>query len=173
MVSLALCPAGNPVRGAREERRGFFKSFPLLALLGVSCVSPTAQDTSPFPEEYRQVIYAEWALCQNVLGCLGYEAGGVSPEDFRWRVHSAQFTCGDVEATSGCFSAEHNMIEFYSGHTWVVRHECGHAILYALNQRPIWRCFGHYEQASQLCQDYFHEVAYWPQYCSLEGKRYE
>lgn len=133
----------------------------ILVLLLWSCESPTTQGPVGLPSGWETIVKYEWGFAQSVLVCIGYrEAVDVSPESFRWEVLSSQFYCGN-EYTSGCFSPDEELIRFYEKHSFVIKHEAGHAIVWKLNKRPLWKCYGHPEK--DWCPD---KLKNWEKYCS-------
>jgi hypothetical protein len=140
----------------RANRAGLVSVF--AALLWGSCAAQRVQD----PLEFPQTILSEWAICERILLCLGYEPGGVGPEHFTWIAHSERFICGE-RFTDGCFTPAKMRIDFHLGRSWVIRHECGHAILWSLGD-PAYRCFDHPEDEG--CEE--EPVARWAKYCSIE-----
>ena len=114
----------------------------ILAACGAdSPSSPTASSLSP-------VVLSEWAIAQqNLAPYVGGRASSVTPDAFRWIEHGGKFPCPpDPEPRfNGCFLPDAPggpRIEFDATAPSIVRHEGGHAILWALGD-PRWDCFEH------------------------------
>ena len=155
--------------GSSGRRRGGGFIFFFLLLFSCDFITQPSGVPPKFPEGTEQLIRGEWAICQNILRCLGYDVERFTPEQFRWVAHSSTFNCAGG-STSGCFTPDERLIEFYTDHYWAVRHECGHATLWALDHKPGYLCFGHGALAfnQEFCEIYYPKETFWERFCPIQ-----
>lgn len=112
----------------------------VLSLVACGKSGPTAARAPDLPA----AIYSAWAEGQrDVEPYVGARAYAFAPEDFDWTERRGLFSCGDELDRAGCFWPNpqgRSRIEWSADHPGVVRHEAGHAILYALGD-PRWSCY--------------------------------
>lgn len=130
-----------------RRRRGRAVVLGILGGLGLllvfSLFGCNIPPTSPQPP-LEPHIYKGWQGAQYLLTqlkpppvCDPYR---YRAEDFVFRPVDGMFKCDDIQ-TSGCFKPP--KLISYNIHTPdVLRHEGGHAILYAMKD-PRWQCFQH------------------------------
>jgi hypothetical protein len=106
------------------------------ALLLSSCTTPMSPTTVPDLQGTRD---REWAVAQEVLAGWGVNAYSVPPQRFVWQSHDGPFPCGGVDQANGCFSPTTRTIDYNTQQAHVIRHEAGHAILWALGY-GCWKC---------------------------------
>jgi len=116
-------------------------------LITLACTNPSPLATSissPLPP----VVSLEWTIAQkNLVAYVGDRAHSVMPEMFLWQEHPAKFPCPPIDEPrfSGCFhpdGLDGPRIEWDRAAPSILRHESGHAILWALDD-PRWDCFEH------------------------------
>lgn len=110
--------------------------FLLVFILGCQSISGPS-------DAYHSIIEAEFAIAQEkVAREYTIQAWAVSVGDFSWQRHNGPFMCGD-ELANGCFHYPSRTITWNVQTPQVIRHEAGHALLYALGYYDKWRCYEH------------------------------
>jgi len=137
----------------REQQRRITSSIALvlvLVTLGCTNTSPIATSTSSL---VPLVVYTEWAVAQeNLVAYAGDRGRTVIPEMFIWQERPGKLACPPIAEPrfNGCFHPDASggpRIEWDRAAPSILRHESGHAILWALED-PRWDCFEHDDPSS-------------------------
>jgi len=141
------------------------RRFLLLGLLFLASCSRTQLSPSE-PPPISETVRAEWVIAQEkVVTLAGPRASAICPEAFQWREHVGMFVCPPSSALKqGCFGPDAPggpRVDWDTTAPSIVRHESGHAILWALGD-PRWDCFEHNDPGNpnfeERCAGLFQEA---------------
>jgi len=124
-----------------------------LACTNESPTSPTSSTATSVSSSLPPVVSTEWAIGQNTLvAYVGDRAYSIVPEVFHWKELEGKFPCPPSQEPrfNGCFhpdAAGGPRIDWDRAAPSILRHESGHAILWALED-PRWDCFEHDDPAN-------------------------